>query len=149
MVTLIWHIMKMLICRSNGAWLLERGGKWSFAWNEICFRRKSKRRKRNFCMKYVSGESQRGGFRGISSRQADSQQEERISEQQLTLCIGNKMIKSFHFLYDSQYSICIRLLSMSVLNFSFHDNITETKFQIYSMLLFQHLYNIWVHLLKI
>ena len=55
-------------------------------------------------MKYVSGESQRGGFRGISSRQADSQQEERISEQQLTLCVGNKMIKSFHFLYDSQYS---------------------------------------------
>ena len=55
-------------------------------------------------IKYVSGESQRGGFRGIFSRQADSQQEERISEEQLTLCVGNKMIKSFHFLYYSQYS---------------------------------------------
>ena len=39
--------------------------------------------------------------------------------------------------------LCIRLLSMSVLNFSFHDNITETKVQIYSILLFQQLYNIW------
>ena len=27
-------------------------------------------------MKYVSGESQRGGFRGISSRQADSQMDD-------------------------------------------------------------------------
>ena len=58
-------------------------------------------------MKYVSGESQRGGCKGISSRQADSQKSNgwwRISEEQLTLCVGNKMIKSIHFLYDSQYS---------------------------------------------
>ena len=66
----------------------------------------------------------------------------RMSEQQLTLCIGNKIINSF--------ANDLRLVSISALNLVFKttSNINKTNFQTYSMILFQQLHNTGVHLLK-
>ena len=129
-------------CRSNVPWLLPH-----FPWKE-----EEKE------LLHLSGESRRGGFKTfkhwnfqekVEGMVAEKHFQDkpivnsgRMSEQKLTLCIGNKIINSF--------ANDLRLISISALNLVFKttSNINKTNFQTYSMILFQQLHNTGVHFLK-